>query len=200
MGRGRPGWHIECSAMAEEAFGGVDFEIHGGGSDLIFPHHENEIAQTEAARGEPLAKIWMHNGMLQVDREKGSKSLGNLPRLGHVRGVRTRRARHVLRARSLPQADRLLRRRRSTGAPVRAARAGAGAPARPGRSAGGLARKRSSGRFYEALDDDFNTPQALAVVFELVAEANKRLGEGSRSGRGRCVNALTLGLENLLEA
>src|SRR5206468_866818 len=77
-GRGRPGWHIECSAMAEDVFGGVDFEIHGGGSDLIFPHHENEIAQTEAARGEPLAKIWMHNGMLQFDREKMSKSVGNI--------------------------------------------------------------------------------------------------------------------------
>src|SRR3954464_5979768 len=77
-GRGRPGWHIECSAMAEDAFGGVDFEIHGGGNDLIFPHHENEIAQTEAARGEPLAKIWMHNGMLQVGREKMSKSVGNI--------------------------------------------------------------------------------------------------------------------------
>ncbi len=83
-GRGRPGWHIECSAMAEHAFGGVDFEIHGGGNDLIFPHHENEIAQTEAARGEPLAKIWMHNGMLQFmtpDTEgprKMSKSEGNI--------------------------------------------------------------------------------------------------------------------------
>src|SRR5581483_10109149 len=64
-GRGRPGWHIECSAMAE-ALLGLDFEIHGGGSDLIFPHHENEAAQTFAAREKPLARIWMHNGMVQV--------------------------------------------------------------------------------------------------------------------------------------
>ena len=64
-GEGRPGWHIECSAMAEQLLG-TDFEIHGGGSDLVFPHHENEIAQTEAARGEPLARIWMHNGMVQI--------------------------------------------------------------------------------------------------------------------------------------
>ncbi|MEA2429373.1 MAG: cysteinyl-tRNA synthetase, partial [Thermoleophilaceae bacterium] len=76
-GRGRPGWHIECSAMAEQYLG-VDFDVHGGGSDLIFPHHENEIAQTEAARHEPLARLWMHNGMLQFGDEKMSKSVGNI--------------------------------------------------------------------------------------------------------------------------
>ena len=78
-GEGRPGWHIECSAMAEQLLG-TDFEIHGGGSDLVFPHHENEIAQTEAARGEPLARIWMHNGMLQLGDggEKMAKSVGNI--------------------------------------------------------------------------------------------------------------------------
>ena len=70
-GEGRPGWHIECSAMAEDALG-VGFEIHGGGSDLLFPHHENEAAQTRAARGQELARIWMHNGMIQYDgREDG---------------------------------------------------------------------------------------------------------------------------------
>ncbi|MBV8432475.1 MAG: cysteine--tRNA ligase, partial [Solirubrobacterales bacterium] len=76
-GRGRPGWHIECSAMAEKLLG-VDFEIHGGGSDLIFPHHENESAQTRAARGAPLARLWVHNGMVQLDREKMAKSVGNV--------------------------------------------------------------------------------------------------------------------------
>ena len=76
-GEGRPGWHIECSAMAESVLG-VDFEIHGGGSDLVFPHHENEIAQTEAARGKPLARIWMHNGMVQMGDEKMAKSVGNI--------------------------------------------------------------------------------------------------------------------------
>ena len=65
-GRGRPGWHIECSAMAEELLG-LDFDIHGGGSDLLFPHHENEVAQTEAGRGRPLARIWMHNGMVRFE-------------------------------------------------------------------------------------------------------------------------------------
>src|SRR3989442_1054406 len=82
-GEGRPGWHIECSAMAE-AILGLDFEIHGGGSDLVFPHHENEIAQTEAGRGRPLARIWMHNGMLQLEREKMSKSVGNITSLSEA--------------------------------------------------------------------------------------------------------------------
>ena len=79
-GRGRPGWHIECSAMAEKILG-LDFEVHGGGSDLVFPHHENEIAQTEAARGEPLARIWMHNGMIRFGEEKMAKSVGNVATL-----------------------------------------------------------------------------------------------------------------------
>ncbi len=83
-GEGRPGWHIECSAMAEELLG-LDFAVHGGGSDLVFPHHENEAAQTEAGRGEPLAKIWMHNGMVETDAaEKMSKSVGNIFLLGEA--------------------------------------------------------------------------------------------------------------------
>ena len=82
-GAGRPGWHIECSAMAE-ALLGVEFDIHGGGVDLVFPHHENEAAQTLAARGAPLARIWMHNGMLELGAEKMSKSVGNIRGLGEV--------------------------------------------------------------------------------------------------------------------
>ena len=81
-GEGRPGWHIECSAMAEAVLG-VPFEIHGGGSDLVFPHHENEIAQTEAARGKPLSRTWMHNGMVEMGDEKMAKSVGNI-RLLHA--------------------------------------------------------------------------------------------------------------------
>ena len=76
-GPGRPGWHIECSAMAESLLG-VDFEIHGGGSDLIFPHHENEAAQTRAARDAPLARLWVHNGMVRLDHAKMAKSVGNI--------------------------------------------------------------------------------------------------------------------------
>ncbi len=84
-GQGRPGWHIECSAMAEDALG-VGFDIHGGGSDLLFPHHENEAAQTRAARGEELARIWMHNGMIQSTGEKMAKSVGNIAPLHEVIG------------------------------------------------------------------------------------------------------------------
>src|SRR2546421_6468636 len=76
-GRGRPGWHIECSAMAEGLLG-LDFEIHGGGSDLVFPHHENEAAQTRAARGVPLARLWVHNGMVRLHQAKMAKSVGNI--------------------------------------------------------------------------------------------------------------------------
>src|SRR3954453_208298 len=82
-GRGRPGWHIECSAMAEAELG-TSFAIHGGGSDLVFPHHENEIAQSEAARGVPLARVWMHNGMVEIDAEKMSKSEGNIFQLSEA--------------------------------------------------------------------------------------------------------------------
>ena len=82
-GPGRPGWHIECSAMAEAELG-PGFAIHGGGIDLVFPHHENEVAQTEAARGVPLARIWMHNGMVQIDEEKMSKSEGNIFQLSEA--------------------------------------------------------------------------------------------------------------------
>src|SRR2546430_16695140 len=76
-GRGRPGWHIECSAMSERILG-LDFDIHGGGSDLLFPHHENEIAQTEAGRGRPLARGWMHNGMIRFGEGKMAKPVGNI--------------------------------------------------------------------------------------------------------------------------
>ena len=82
-GRGRPGWHIECSAMAEELLG-VGFDIHGGGSDLVFPHHENEAAQTRGARGQELARLWMHNGMIQFTGEKMAKSVGNIAPLHEV--------------------------------------------------------------------------------------------------------------------
>ncbi|MGA2166475.1 MAG: cysteine--tRNA ligase, partial [Solirubrobacteraceae bacterium] len=82
-GEGRPGWHIECSAMAEEYLG-VGFDIHGGGSDLLFPHHENEAAQTRAARGAELARIWMHNGMIQLTGEKMAKSAGNIALLHEI--------------------------------------------------------------------------------------------------------------------
>jgi cysteinyl-tRNA synthetase len=199
-GRGRPGWHIECSAMAEEILG-VDFDIHGGGSDLIFPHHENEIAQTEAARGKPLARIWMHNGMVQLDAEKMSKSIGNIRSLqgaleakgrdalimyfvgGHYRGPL------AFSEEALEEAGRAVERVRDL---IR--RLDPEAPAPEGMDT-------YVERFFDALADDFNTAEARSVLFEWVSEANRRIDAGQRIGAGRLREMLyVLGLENLLEA
>ena len=165
--------------MAEKELG-ADFAIHGGGIDLVFPHHENEIAQTEAARGVPLAEIWMHNGMVQIDEEKMSKSVGNIFQLSEAldRYGRADRGR-LSRLRPLPPAARLLR---------RAARGGGGRGSSGFATTSGtpraaipdpfLAEKRQA--FLDALADDFNTPQAFAVLFEIVAEGNRRELPGAR--------------------
>jgi cysteinyl-tRNA synthetase len=183
--------------MAEEILG-VDFEIHGGGSDLIFPHHENEIAQTEAARGEPLAKIWMHNGMLQFDRKKMSKSVGNISLLSGALDEYGRDALVMFFVRShyrkpvdyspeaLADAGRAVERIREL-----ARHLDPSAPPVP--NAG-----EYENRFYAALADDFDTPAAVAVVFHLVGEANRH-GEPVSAGPLREM-LWTLGLDNLLDA
>jgi cysteinyl-tRNA synthetase len=199
-GEGRPGWHIECSAMAELLLG-TDFEIHGGGSDLVFPHHENEIAQTEAARGEPLARIWMHNGMVRMGDEKMAKSVGNI-RLLH--GALEEHGRDALvmyfvgghyrqpiafSPEALTEAGRAVERVREL-----CRRLDASAPEPAGFD--GYAE-----RFFDALADDFNTPAARAVLFEWVTEANRRLDAGEPVGCGQLAEMLhAFGLENLLEA
>jgi cysteinyl-tRNA synthetase len=198
-GQGRPGWHIECSAMAE-AILGVDFEIHGGGSDLVFPHHENEIAQTEAARGLPLARIWMHNGMVEMGDEKMAKSVGNI-RLLHgaleqfgpeaflmwMVGAHYRKP-VAYTEETLEDAARAVGRVREL---VR--RLDRDAP-----PAGDL--DRLAERFFDELADDFNTAAARAVLFEWVAGANRRLDAGERLGPGRLGEMLhAFGLESLLE-
>jgi cysteinyl-tRNA synthetase len=195
-GQGRPGWHIECSAMAEATLG-IPFEVHGGGSDLVFPHHENEIAQTEAARGEPLSHVWMHNGMVQMGEEKMAKSVGNI-RLLHgaldeygrdaflmwMVGAHYRKP-VAYSEEALAEAARAVERIRDV---VR--RLDPGAP--------GL--DDLAERFFDALADDFNTPQARAVLFDWVAEANRRIDAGERVGPGRLEEMLwALGLEDLLQ-
>jgi cysteinyl-tRNA synthetase len=171
-GSGRPGWHIECSAMAEDALG-VGFEIHGGGSDLVFPHHENEAAQTRAARGQELARIWMHNGMIQFTGEKMAKSVGNIAPLHEVIERYGRDAVVMYLASGhyrqplafgeepLAQAEASVRRIRDT------ARRLVGGDSPPDM-------RSIVDRFYDALADDFNTPQAFAAVFDWVREANRR--------------------------
>ena len=198
-GDGRPGWHIECSAMAEEILG-VDFEVHGGGSDLVFPHHENEIAQTEAARGMPLARVWMHNGMVEMDAEKMAKSVGNI-RLLHGALEEFGREAFLMwligghYRKPLAYSEELLANAARTADRVRelARRLDPEAEA-PGIDA-------YAERFFDALADDFNTPQALAVLFEWVAEANRRIDAGETLGAGRLGEMLgVLGLESLLDA
>jgi cysteinyl-tRNA synthetase len=197
-GRGRPGWHIECSAMAEEILG-VDFEIHGGGSDLVFPHHENEIAQTEAARSRPLARIWMHNGMVRLEGEKMAKSVGNIFQLhealdqagrdalvmyfvsGHYRQPIAYSPDALEEASASVERVRDFARRLAPDAP-----------------ADGI--EPYAERFFAALADDFNTPAARAAVFDWISDANRRLDAGERLGRGALGEMLAvLGLENLLE-
>ena len=196
-GRGRPGWHIECSAMAEELLG-VGFDIHGGGNDLIFPHHENEAAQTRMAHGgAELAQIWMHNGMLQMGEEKMAKSVGNIALLGDVL-ERWGRDAVVLFF--------------STGhyrQPLRFSDETLGAAQGSVRRIREAARRLEPGaaspedlqplveRFFDALADDFNTPRALEALWEWVREANKREGVGDAQLREMLT---VLGLETLLEA
>jgi cysteinyl-tRNA synthetase len=174
-GSGRPGWHIECSAMAEKLLG-VDFDVHGGGADLLFPHHENEAAQTEAARGRPLARVWMHNGMIELGGggdAKMSKSVGNIVGLADALGSVGRDTLLMYFAgahyrKPAPWRDDVLE---DATARVRRFRE-AGRRLVPGPSPEDLAPLRD--RFFDALADDFNTPQALAEAHEWVNQANRR--------------------------
>ena len=199
-GEGRPGWHIECSAMAEDLLG-LDFEIHGGGSDLVFPHHENEIAQTKAARDAPLARLWVHNGMVRMDDEKMAKSRGNIALLhealdrhgrdtlvaylasGHYRQPLSFSAAALEDAgRAVGRIRELCRRLEPAGAEPE-----------------GLAEHHE--RFLSALAEDFNTPAARAELFDWVSEANRRLDAGESFGAGALAEMLwLLGLEGLLDA
>ncbi|GAB4359579.1 MAG: cysteine--tRNA ligase [Immundisolibacter sp.] len=176
-GEGRPGWHIECSAMSTQCLGN-HFDIHGGGYDLIFPHHENEIAQSEAATGEPYVNVWMHNGFVRIDDEKMSKSLGNF---FTIRDVLARYQPEVLRffllsshyRSALNYSDAALDAAREALTRCYRAleRAGAMADAAPGAAAAPDADYLA--RFDAAMQDDFNTPGAIAVLFDLVRELNR---------------------------
>jgi cysteinyl-tRNA synthetase len=158
-GPGRPGWHIECSAMAEK-FLGREFEIHGGGNDLRFPHHENELAQSRAA-GRPFARIWMHNGMLELDEEKMSKSIGNVRTLRDVLDTWDRETLLVyfLSGQWRKPMD-------FSPESMEAAQARAERFRDVFRSPSEPAPEGAWDRFAAALEDDFNTPEALAVMHE----------------------------------
>ena len=171
-GEGRPGWHIECSAMAKK-FLGESIDIHAGGRDLIFPHHENEIAQSEGVSGKPFAKYWLHNGFVNLDKEKMSKSVGNIVSL---KGLLKRFHREALKLYLLSSHYR---------SPIDFFDAGVEEAAR------GLDRiyrvllsiprgdpvskegEKYVQRFEEAMDDDFNTAKAIAALFDATKEANR---------------------------
>jgi cysteinyl-tRNA synthetase len=193
-GRGRPGWHIECSAMAEDTLG-VGFEIHGGGNDLMFPHHENEAAQTRMARDAELARIWMHNGMLRMGAEKMAKSVGNVALLHEVLETYGRDAVIMLFVNAHYRGPMAFDDEAMEQAAARVKRVReAGRRLVDGPSPPDMAVYKE--RFFEALRDDFNTPTALAAAFEWIREANSR----SEVGRDDLVEMLTvLALENLLE-
>jgi cysteinyl-tRNA synthetase len=180
-GSGRPGWHIECSAMSLDILG-EGFDIHGGGDDLVFPHHENEIAQAEGA-GHEFAHYWMHSGMVMVGAEKMSKSLGNFRTLEDALDAHGPRAfrllvlqTHYRRAMSITDAqlrdageamrglDNLVRRAEAAGVPV--------------------ASPRDIPEFVAAMDDDFGTPEALATVFSLAKDANAAIDAGDLEEAG----------------
>ncbi|MEO6625817.1 MAG: cysteine--tRNA ligase [Burkholderiaceae bacterium] len=171
-GAGRPGWHIECSAMCVATLGET-FDIHGGGADLQFPHHENEIAQSEGAHGKPLARYWLHNGFVRLDNEKMSKSLGNFFTIREVLArydAETVRF-FLLRAHyrsALNYSDLNLDDARS--ALRRLYTALLLVPPAPCSIDWGAAYAK---RFRAAMDEDFGTPEAVAVLFELATEVNK---------------------------
>ena len=176
-GPGRPGWHIECSAMSTNCLGN-HFDIHGGGMDLKFPHHENEIAQSEAATGEKFVNLWMHNGFVRVDDEKMSKSLDNF---FTVREVMKNYSAEVIRyfivashyRSPLNYSDLQLDSARASLTRLYTALRGVAVGEPEGDD-------EYLSRFRQAMDDDFNTPQALAVMFDLAHEINRARGNDER--------------------
>lgn len=171
-GFGRPGWHIECSAMSSCCLGET-FDIHGGGSDLMFPHHENEIAQSEAANGKKFVHTWMHNGPVRVDDEKMSKSLDNF---FTIREVLEKYPAEVIRYFLLSSQY-----RSAINYSEENLQTAYGALERFYNALKGLEVGQAitpedteyEKRFYAAMDDDFNTPEAIGVLFELVREINR---------------------------
>ncbi len=177
-GEGRPGWHIECSAMSCQLLG-EHFDIHGGGQDLQFPHHENEIAQSQGANGAKFVNCWMHNGFVRVDEEKMSKSLGNF---FLIRDILKRYDAEVVRffilrahyRSPLNHSDQNLDDARQALTRLYTALKGFDAAPEPIDWA-----HDSAKRFREAMEDDFNTPEAVAVLFDLANEVNRSRSENS---------------------
>ena len=183
-GKGRPGWHIECSAMSMKYLGET-FDIHSGGQDLIFPHHENEIAQSEAATGKTFVKYWLHNGFLNIDGEKMSKSLDNF---FLVRDILKKFSPQVVRyfmvsahyrspldfgGKSLAESGKAFERIENCFDNIRENVKDLGTSKKHARS-------KWINKFEEAMDDDFNTASALGVVFDLITEINSLIADENK--------------------
>ena len=193
-GPGRPGWHIECSAMCGETLGDT-FDIHGGGADLQFPHHENEIAQSEGAHGKPLARFWVHNGFVRLDNEKMSKSLGNFFTIREVLAkydaetVRFFLVRAHYRS-ALNYSDVHLDDARAS-----LRRLYTALEAVPAATVQVDWANPFAARFKAAMDEDFGTPEAVAVLFDLASEINKTHSaqlSGLLQALGACLGLLQL--------
>jgi cysteinyl-tRNA synthetase len=186
-GQGRPGWHIECSAMNLAELG-EQIDIHGGGNDLIFPHHENEIAQTESYTGKPFARYWVHNGMLQLGDQKMSKSLGNMVTIKDFLSQRDAdvmrmlvlsgnyRAPLIFSDETQDAAEKSLERLKSAFRPTPASAQGLSPEAA---SVIATQTETTQQAFTDAMDDDFNTPLALAALHELVKAINTARDSGA---------------------
>lgn len=178
-GEGRPGWHIECSTMSRKHLGDT-LDIHGGGQDLIFPHHENEIAQSEAYTGKTFVRYWLHNGFVTIREEKMSKSLGNIITIEDLlQKYSPETLRYFLVAShyrkpidfsedSIEEAGKAVERLLNTVDLIKAA-------IRAGVTGEDFSPEAYKKRFEEAMNDDFNTPEALSALFELVRETNRRI-------------------------
>lgn len=189
-GPGRPGWHIECSAMSTHCLGD-HFDIHGGGQDLQFPHHENEIAQSVGATGKPFVNLWMHNGFVRIDEEKMSKSLGNF---FTVREILQHYPAEVVRFFILSSHYRSPL--NYSGETMNGARASLSRLYTALRGMSDDAVEVDAGylgRFHEAMDDDFNTPEAIAVMHEIAHELNRLPDKDSEQARNLATTLRHLG-------
>ena len=176
-GPGRPGWHIECSAMAGKYLG-ESFDIHGGGSDLIFPHHENEIAQSEGATGRTFARYWLHNGMVNLGGEKMAKSTGILVDLAAITEKHGGRALRLLLLRAhyrspIEYSDELLVESEDALDRLQRFR---------DRATPGEPDPEAINRFRDVMNDDFGTPLAVSLLFDLIRDGNRLLDEGGDAG------------------
>ncbi len=180
-GKGRPGWHIECSAMSSQYLGQT-FDIHGGGKDLIFPHHENEIAQSEAAFGVPFANYWIHNGFVNINQEKMSKSLGNfllikdILKRYHPEALRLFLISNHYRS-PIDFNEKAMEESSTALEKIYKAMQRIEALPEPPKKSENLLLGEFWGKFCDAMDDDFNTAQGLGILFDAVRAANRILDD-----------------------